>query len=135
MSYFVLSFQGTPLYMAPELIEEKPYDLAADLGLTQLNAVGEIMLHFSEITQTFSVCWKPDTDGMLLQERLSQKRANEEIKQFLFLTKVQKRVTSVKFPVHGFLFNRPAQRQVPHLQVRCTLMSINVKCTFSLMEK
>ena len=49
MSYFVLSFQGTPLYMAPELIEEKPYDLAADLGLTQLNAVGEIMLHFSEI--------------------------------------------------------------------------------------
>ena len=70
--------------MAPELIEEKPYDLAADLGLTQLNAVGEIMLHFSEIAQTFSVCWKPDTDGMLLQERLSQKRANEEIKQFLF---------------------------------------------------
>ena len=39
ISYFVLSFQGTPLYMAPELIEEKPYDLAADLGLTQLNAV------------------------------------------------------------------------------------------------
>ena len=49
ISYFILSFQGTPLYMAPELIEEKPYDLAADLGLTQLNAVGEIMLHFSEI--------------------------------------------------------------------------------------
>ena len=27
-----IDFQGTPLYMAPELIEEKPYDLAADLG-------------------------------------------------------------------------------------------------------
>ena len=39
ISYFALSFQGTPLYMAPELIEEKPYDLAADLGLTQLNVV------------------------------------------------------------------------------------------------
>ena len=49
ISYFVLSFQGTPLYMAPELIEEKPYDLAADLGLTQLNAVGKILLQFSEI--------------------------------------------------------------------------------------
>ena len=45
--------------MAPELIEEKPYDLAADLGLTQLNTVGEVMLHFLEIAWTFSVCWKP----------------------------------------------------------------------------
>ena len=51
-SCFVLPFQGTPLYMAPELIEEKPYDLAADLGLTQPNAVGEMMLHFSEIAYT-----------------------------------------------------------------------------------
>ena len=59
ISYFVLFFQGTPLYMAPELIEEKPYDLAADLGLTQLNTVGEVMLHFLEIAWTFSVCWKP----------------------------------------------------------------------------
>lgn len=28
---FCIYFQGTPLYMSPELVEEKPYDHTADL--------------------------------------------------------------------------------------------------------
>jgi fused-like protein len=30
-TYVLTSIKGTPLYMAPELIEEKPYDHNADL--------------------------------------------------------------------------------------------------------
>jgi fused-like protein len=30
-TFVLTSIKGTPLYMAPELIEEKPYDQAADL--------------------------------------------------------------------------------------------------------
>jgi fused-like protein len=30
-TYVLTSIKGTPLYMAPELIEEKPYDQNADL--------------------------------------------------------------------------------------------------------
>ena len=30
-TFVLTSIKGTPLYMAPELIEEKPYDQSADL--------------------------------------------------------------------------------------------------------